>query len=562
MKLAHGAVVDVVPTKDLPAQYGRLSEATGFRLTGADVWRALASVAIATAIGLAIYSLGLAGSVVLMLYLIVALLIATRADGFFYALFVSMGSVFAYNFFFTIPRFTLHAVGLNYPIIFAFLLVGTFAASSLAIRMKRQAESTARRAYRMEVLLESSRKLQGARNADECFRLAAEQVIKLLNRPVVMYRLGIDGRLAKPVVHDVPGTLGGDAGACALASPEESAVAAWSAANNERAGATTDTLADSQCLYLPIHSKDAVFGVAGIAMDDIDGEEDFGAFEKNLLLAILDECGQTTEQIVFAEDRRRMEMRMEKETLRANLLRTISHDLRTPLTSISGDADMLLHDRGALSAQQKEHLYRDIHDDACWLVTLVENLLSITRIDNGTLQLAEQPELVADVVREALQHVDRRAGRRRVDVELEDELLMADMDARLIVQVIINLVNNAVSYTPADGRIVVSARRVVEHDRPRVRIAVADEGPGISEEDRKHIFDMFYNGSTGRRGGKSGDFKRGMGLGLSLCRSIVEVHGGTLDVRNVNPHGSEFSFTLAAVEAGDVVARSTEEARG
>ena len=562
MKLAHGAVVDVVPTKELPAQYGRLSEATGFRLTGADVWRALASVAIATAIGLAIYSLGLAGSVVLMLYLIVALLIATRADGFFYALFVSMGSVFAYNFFFTIPRFTLHAVGLNYPIIFAFLLVGTFAASSLAIRMKRQAESTARRAYRMEVLLESSRKLQGARNADECFRLAAEQVIKLLNRPVVMYRLGIDGRLAKPVVHDVPGTLGGDAGACALASPEESAVAAWSAANNERAGATTDTLADSQCLYLPIHSKDAVFGVAGIAMDDIDGEEDFGAFEKNLLLAILDECGQTTEQIVFAEDRRRMEMRMEKETLRANLLRTISHDLRTPLTSISGDADMLLHDRGALSAQQKEHLYRDIHDDACWLVTLVENLLSITRIDNGTLQLAEQPELVADVVREALQHVDRRAGRRRVDVELEDELLMADMDARLIVQVIINLVNNAVSYTPADGRIVVSARRVVEHDRPRVRIAVADEGPGISEEDRKHIFDMFYNGSTGRRGGKSGDFKRGMGLGLSLCRSIVEVHGGTLDVRNVNPHGSEFSFTLAAVEAGDVVARSTEEARG
>ena len=94
-----------------------------------------------------------------------------------------------------------------------------------------------------------------------------------------------------------------------------------------------------------------------------------------------------------------------------------------------------------------------------------------------------------------------------------------------------------------------------------MRIAVADEGPGISEEDRKHIFDMFYNGSTGRRGGKSGDFKRGMGLGLALCRSIVEVHGGTLDVRNVNPHGSEFSFTLAAVEAGDVVARSTEEAR-
>lgn len=114
---------------------------------------------------------------------------------------------------------------------------------------------------------------------------------------------------------------------------------------------------------------------------------------------------------------------------------------------------------------------------------------------------------------------------------------MADMDARLIVQVIINLVNNAVSYTPADGRIVVSARRVVEHDRPRCASRLPTKARAF---EKIAIFDMFYNGSTGRRGGGKSDFKRGMGLGLSLCRSIVEVHGGTLDVRNVNPHGSEF----------------------
>lgn len=562
MKLAHGAVVDVVPTKDLPAQYGRLREATGFHFTAADIWRAFASVALATALGLVIYDLGLAGSVVLMLYLIVALLMATRADGFFYALFASLGSVFAYNFFFTVPRFTLHAVGLNYPFIFAFLLVGTFAASSLAIRMKRQAESTARRAYRMEVLLESSRKLQGASTADECFRFAAEQVIKLLNRPVVMYRMLGDGSLANPELHDVPGTIGGATDTAVLASPAEAAVAAWSASNNERAGATTDTLANAHCLYLPIRSKDVVFGVAGVAMDDIDGEEDFGAFEKNLLLAILDECGQATEQILFADERRRMEMRMEKETLRANLLRTISHDLRTPLTSISGDADMLLHDEDALTAQQKRRLLRDIHDDARWLVTLVENLLSITRIDNGTMQLAVQPELVGDVVQEALRHVDRRIADRCVRVDLEDELLMAEMDARLIVQVVINLVNNAIAYAPEGSCIAVIARRAVEDGLPRVRIAVSDEGPGIPDEDRKHIFDMFYNGSTGKPGGKSGDFKRGMGLGLSLCRSIVEVHGGTLQVRNRRPCGSEFWFTLPAVDAEDVVARSVEAVRG
>lgn len=554
MRLAHGAVVDVVPVKDLPVQYGRLREASGLRLTAGDVRKAIASVALATALGFAVYEMGIAGSVVLMLYMIVALLIAIKADGFFYALIVSFGSMLAYNFFFTVPRFTLHASGLNYPFIFVFLLLGTFTASSLAIRMKRQNEATARRAYRMEVLLESSRKLQTADDLETCFRFAAQQVIKLLNRPVVVYRRDEGGNLLPPEVYDAPGTAGADATSAALVSPAEAAVAAWVASNNERAGATTDTLVDARCLYLPIRAKSTVFGVAGVALGKSADEDDFGAFEKNLLLMILDECGQVSEQITFADERRRMEMRVEKETLRSNLLRTISHDLRTPLTSISGDADMLLRDEGALTQQQKKGMYRDIQDDAHWLVALVENLLSITRIDNGTMQLVQQPEVVSDVVREALAHVDRRAGERRIDIALDDELLMATMDSRLVMQVIINLVNNAITYTPTDGRIAVSARRVVAStEGPLVRISVRDEGSGIPAEERSHLFDMFYNGSTGKPGGKSGDFKRGMGLGLSLCRSIVEGHGSELEVCDVVPHGTEFSFMLPLVEPHDLV---------
>lgn len=562
MRLASGAVVDVVPIKDLPAQYGRLREASGHRITLGDVWKAIASVAIASAIGMAVYEMGLASSVVLMLYLIVALLISTRADGFSYALIVSLGSMLAYNFFFTVPRFTFNAAGLNYPFIFAFLLLGTFTASSLAIRMKRQTEATARRAYRTEVLLESSRKLQTADDLNTCFRFAAEQIIKLINRPVVMYRMNAEGHLMEPEVHDAPGTEGGSSESGTLTSSSEAAVASWVASNSERAGATTDTLVNARCLYVPIRSKDTVFGVAGIAVDANENSEDFGAFEKNLLFMIVDECGQTAEQITFADERRRMEVRVEKETLRSNLLRTISHDLRTPLTSISGDADMLLHDSGALTQDRKLHMYRDIHDDAFWLITLVENLLSITRIDNGTMQLAMQPELVSEIVREALHHVDRRAEHRHIDVKLDDELLMAQMDARLIIQVLINLVNNAVSYTPPEGCIRITAQRTRQGGKPYIRIAVADEGPGVSDEERKHIFDMFYNGSTGKPGGKSGDFRRGMGLGLPLCHSIVEVHEGTIDVRNVSPHGSEFFFTLPAVEASDVVGESMGDARG
>ena len=386
-------------------------EATGFRLTGAAVWRALASVAIATAIGLAIYSLGLAGSVVLMLYLIVALLIATRADGFFYALFVSMGSVFAYNFFFTIPRFTLHAVGLNYPIIFAFLLVGTFAASSLAIRMKRQAESTARRAYRMEVLLEPAESCRIARNADECFRLAAEQVIKLLNRPVVMYRLGIDGRLAKPVVHDVPGTLGGDAGACALASPEESPVAAL-VCGEQRACRSHYRHARRFAMPVPAHPFEGRCVSSSRHRDGRHREEDFGAFREEPFAGHLDRCrGQTTEQIVFAgEDRRAWDTRWRRNA--AGESAAHHRDLRTPLTSISGDADCAFarSRRCQRSRRTPRHRRRVLAGHARRRTCPVHRVSTTARC-----KLAEQPELVADVVREALQRIDRR-WRRRVDL--------------------------------------------------------------------------------------------------------------------------------------------------
>ena len=560
-RLAHGAVVDVVPVQDLPAQFGRLREERGFRITVGDAWKAAASVAIATLLGLAIYGMGMAGSIVLMLYLLVALLFATRADGFFFAVLASLGSMLAYNFFFTAPRFTLHAYGLNSSFVFVFLLLGTLLATSLAVRMKSQTESSARRAYRMEVLLESSRAIQSADDLNVCLRLAADQIVKLLNRPVVTYRLHPDGRLGEGDIRNVPGTKGADTSEAELVSPSEAAVAAWAAANNERAGSTTDTLADARCLYLPVSAKNVVYGVVGIVMDETDDDDDFGAFEKNLVLMIVNECGQAAEQLVSTEDRRAMEVRVEKETLRSNLLRTISHDLRTPLTSISGDADMLLLDGDGMERAQRERLYRDIHDDAQWLIALVENLLSITRIENGTMEIDRQPEVVGEVVREALGHIDRRASEGRVRAEVTDELLMADMDARLIIQVIVNLVNNALTYSPVEGGVVVKASAVREQDAPRVRIAVTDEGPGISDEDRAHLFDLFYNGSTGRPSGKSGDFKRGMGLGLPLCRSIVEVHGGTLEVRNVQPRGCEFSFSLPAVDVDDVVSEQQREER-
>ena len=228
-------------------------------------------------------------------------------------------------------------------------------------------------------------------------------------------------------------------------------------------------------------------------------------------------------------EKQKIEMETHQERLRSNLLRAISHDLRTPLTSISGNADVLMEESVVLAESKKQELYRAIYDDAMWLVNLTENLLSITRIDNGTVKLKM----------EALRHVDRRIKDYIVKVNVSDDLLMAKMDVRLIIQVIINIVNNAVKYTPSGTEITLSA----EKKGKMVSVSISDTGPGISDDTKKHLFDMFYTASHGKS-----DDRRGLGLGLNLCKSIITAHGGEIFVTDNEPQGSVFTFTLPLEE--------------
>lgn len=317
---------------------------------------------------------------------------------------------------------------------------------------------------------------------------------------------------------------------------EERAVADWVVKNNKRAGATTSTLSQAQNLYLAVRGIQGVMGVVGIPSKYYPTLE---MFEKNLIIAILNECGLILERRRFREEKQTIEMETQQERLRSNLLRAISHDLRTPLTSISGNAGVLMEKSIVLEEEKKQELYRSIYDDSMWLVNLTENLLSITRIENGTMHLQMNAELLDDVFREALSHLDRQAKDHQISVELPDDLLMAKMDVRLIIQVIINIVNNAIKYTPVGSHIVLRA----EKQESMVAVSISDDGPGISDKAKVHLFDMFYTASQGKS-----DSRRGLGLGLNLCRSIVTAHGGTISVRDNMPHGAVFTFTLPLEE--------------
>ena len=174
-----------------------------------------------------------------------------------------------------------------------------------------------------------------------------------------------------------------------------------------------------------------------------------------------------------------------------------------------------------------------------WLINLVENLLAVTRIEDGTMSLRLKPELMDDVIAEALRHINRKKAEHRITVAYSDELALAKMDARLIVQVVINIMDNAVKYTPPDSEIKI--RTYIKNKQ--VITEIADNGPGIPDEAKPRIFDMFYTANT-----KVVDSRRSMGLGLALCKSIISAHGGSISVMDNTPVGTRFRFTLPVEE--------------
>lgn len=318
--------------------------------------------------------------------------------------------------------------------------------------------------------------------------------------------------------------------------PNEQAVAAWVFKNNKRAGATTDTLGSAKCLYLAVRVSSTVYGVIGIGM----GEQPLVSFENSIVLSILGECALALENDKAVREREQSAVLAKNEQLRANLLRSISHDLRTPLTSISGNAGILLSSGDSISQEKKKKLYSDIYEDSLWLINLVENLLSVTKIEDGSMHLNKTAELIDEIISEALRHVSRESSAHKIVFRPPDDMLLVKVDARLIMQVVINIVNNAIKYTREGSEI----RIRVKKERKMVKVEISDNGEGIPDEAKERIFDMFYTANPT----SIADNRRSLGLGLALCKSIVAAHGGEISVLDNHPSGAVFRFTLPSEE--------------
>lgn len=503
------------------------------RLPGAmplrDIEKSVLVLLAATLIGHIFYWLGFTEANIIAVYIFGVLATSMITTNRLCGLFSSGVSVLVFNFFFTVPRFTFQFHDPGYPVTFTIMFMVAFLTGSLATRLKENAKQSAHAAFRTKILFETNQLLQKEREEQSVLSAAAGQLTKLLKRDLVIY-LSDGEKLSDPRVYRVPDSDQSD-----LASEDERAVAEWVFRNHKHAGATTDTLSGAKCLYLAIRADRQVYGVVGISMSEVP----LDSFENSVLLSILGECALALENIKNAREKEEAAILAENEQLRANLLRTISHDLRTPLTSISGSASNLLTNYQKMDDGTREQTFLDIYEDSIWLINLVENLLAITRIEGGQVSLNRTVELMDEVIAEALRHVNRKRKEHTIHVSYSEDLLLACIDTKLIVQVLINLVDNAIKYTPSGSDIEIHA----EKKGKWVMVSVSDHGPGIPDEQKPRVFDMFYTGAN-----RIADSRRSLGLGLFLCRSIITAHKGTITVSDNQPEGTVFTFTLPAGE--------------
>lgn len=497
-----------------------------FSFTAADALKCLLALLGATLLGFAFDRLGFGEATIIMAYLLAVLVTSVVASHIAYSMAAAAVSVVAFNLLFIAPRFTLAAYGKEYPVTFLIMFLTACLSGNLAARLKSHARESAQTTYRTKVLFDTDQLLARAGDRQAVVAATAGQLVKLLGRDVVIYPAP-DG---EPQVFPAAQEPIAD-----LLTEDERAVAVWAMRNNEHAGATTDTLSQAQCLYLAIRVGERVYGAVGVAARGAP----LDPFEHSILLSILGECALALENLQNAAEKERAAVLAKNEQLRANMLRAISHDLRTPLTAISGNASNLLSNGADFDEDTRRQLYSDIYDDSLWLINVVENLLSVTRIEDGRMALRPSAELVEEIVTEALNHVGRGRTDHVITFICEDEWLMARADARLIVQVVVNIVDNALKYTPPGSHIDITAAR--EDDK--VAVTIADDGPGVPPEVGERVFEMFFSGSN-----RAADSRRSLGLGLALCRSIITAHGGIISLSQNQPHGAVFRFTLPAEE--------------
>ncbi len=491
-----------------------------------DIAFIIATILFATLLGIVFHRFGFSDVTVIAWYILAVQIIAVRVSDMFINALISLICVIVFNFFFTEPRYTLFAYDSDYIMTFAVMFIVSFLAGLLADQLRRMLRQAEADRVRTQIMFDTSQLLNKATDYEEAATVTGMQLKKLVGRSIFI-QLSDSG--TNPKLH-FPDDCEKE-----FEAEIETDCIAWTLCSGKDAGQGTNVYPSAKGEYKPLAINDHIYGVVGI----MSGHGSSDKLTDDIVNAILSQCELAMENIRATNDKEAEKLKTQDERLRADLLRSISHDLRTPLTSISGNSSVLLQSDGKLDPETTRQLYQDIYDDSQWLINLVENLLSVSRVTNSEMKLNRSDEVLDDIIDEAMHHIDRHAENHVIEVRKSAEMILVNVDVHLIIQVIINLIDNAVKYTPEGSVICLET----EKKDGKVLVKVSDNGPGISEEEKSHVFEMFYNGKK-----DISDSRRSMGMGLALCKSIIEAHGGQIRVASNYPSGATFLFSLPESE--------------
>ncbi|MCE9589286.1 MAG: sensor histidine kinase KdpD [Planctomycetes bacterium] len=485
-------------------------------------WTTLVIMTCSAIVGLMVYGWGhdVDRSNLLMIYLVGVAFIAARY-GRGPSAYASFLSVAVFDYFFVHPRLSFAVGDTQYLIAFLVMLGVALLIGTLTVRLRDQVDASRNRERRTEALYQMTQQLAGAGGTSALVDTATRHLRDVFHARVALLLPGEDGRLMLRAPSD-PQIADKDS---------EVAVAQWVFEHRSIAGHGTDTLPSSESLYVPLMAGGQAVGV--LAIQTAQTPQLLAPEQRQLLDALCNQIALAVERNRFAHEARTSQVQAETEKLRSSLLSSVSHDLRTPLAVITGASSSLL-DRKPADESSRE-LLRIIQDESERLTRLVGNLLDITRLESGTIALNKQWQPLEEVVGSALGRMDIRLTGRAVETNIPGDLPMVAVDGVLLEQALIHLIENAIKYTPADSPIEVTARAA----DGQVVVEVADSGPGLEPGEERKVFEKFY------RGGLSHG-QRGAGLGLPICRAIIEAHGGRVWAQNRTPplHGAVFRFTI------------------
>ncbi|WP_317853670.1 ATP-binding protein [Chakrabartyella piscis] len=494
------------------------------KIIGYDLSKTIGIYAIATIIALIFVKVNVISDNIYGVYMLAVAITAFLTNGYLWSIISSVGGVIGVNFFFTAPYYNLDFSMAGYPVTFAILLLMSCLTSGLTGRVKKSAILAMYKERRAKMLAEMSAELLTAHEIDTILDISLRTLHDTYNcSSIIYYQSPNNPTIQKQLLLHQKDDL-------IFNSLLEKQVAQKAYDENVVTGIVSNhETQNCKGSYLPIATDEKKYGVLGLIIEDPD----------TILKDTIPFISVMVTQIILALERQLLEdktnqilLEKEREKMRSNLLRAVSHDIRTPLTCILGATNILQNTNSELTKLEQDDLLQSITKDAEWLIQMVENLLAVTRINKDGAQVQKSQEIVEEVVGEAVLRIKKRFPNAPIQVSVPREVLLIPMDATLIEQVLINLLENAIRHSGSTKPISLTVRQ----KETTVLFSISDQGKGLP----LHQIDDIFSGKLNAYN----DSSRGLGIGLSICKTIIQAHNGTIFAENNSSGGAKFTFAL------------------